>query len=374
MRHRLLQSLCSAWERHEGGTQWHVVRYPSDAIRPFEQAGLVQFAGVDSTCGCQDCHDIPHGGCVGEAVAPDADGQSRYLVSCPREGLFIVPENRLYSWRPVYGMAVARYLAGQLGCRGAIEERISGHLWRLGQAALGDYLLPCYLALGCRNPEAVPQVQRDPGLTSQEPVLLFVPANIPSAFGPSVHVRALRDYLTTSEQTLDFNLPALYAGLRVLPSLTPRQVKPVHMSATATWSEVCLTVVNPYCLTIRYAGQEETQSYDELGFTDRKRPLAAAEQETFGAHYAWNDYWEHFLRLAAADGEISMESWGRGATRNTVAGWRREITKRLVTALGIHEGEFLYYSRRDGCYRTNARLTMTESCRKEMLAMADGRR
>jgi hypothetical protein len=137
---------------------------------------------------------------------------------------------------------------------------------------------------------------------------------------------------------------------------------------------VSLTVVTPYCLTIQVAGQTETRSYDALGFANRKRPLAPAEQEAFGARYAWNDCWEHLLRLAAADGDITIADWGRGAARNTVAGWRREITAQLREALGLREGEFMYYSRKEGCYRTNARLTMAAACRKAMRAELGGHR
>jgi len=125
--------LWSLWDRPDGHAVLHVNDYPLEDLHYLEAQGVVAFDVIDTDLHCPACEDLPHGGCVVEEVAPDAAGRRQYLISCAQEGMCVVPETRLYRYRPIRGQAMAWWLAQQLGCTSEVELIVPGRLWALGR-------------------------------------------------------------------------------------------------------------------------------------------------------------------------------------------------------------------------------------------------
>lgn len=324
-----------------------------------------------------DCPNGVKGYCDGEECREPVqtefreDGTAVYYLECPlgKDAMVSVSPDVMERF-VVDDSAWAHWLSLRLQT-GTMPELClnegNARLWSLGAASLGDYWLPCYLAIGTHYPTTSRQFQDAAAFRAGELALVFVPDEIPQAIiGAHVHRRSLRQYVSLSETALDFNREALLASLKSLPVTKQRRVKTFPTPEGVAWNEVLITVISTTAVEISARGVREGRSYDELGFADLKRELTPAKQEVMGAKYEWNEYWEHFLRLAYYNGEVSVEQWANGATNNTVSSWRGEINACLQAVLRINADDALYNSRTDKVYRTSFVLQTSDSCRAEI--------
>lgn len=320
--------------------------------------------GVKGYCDGEECR---------EPVQTDflEDGTACYYIECPmgKDAMVSVPSEMMERF-VVDDSAWAHWLSLRLQTDTMPELCLNegdARLWRLGTALLGDYWLPCYLAIGTRYPATNKQFQDAAAFRAGELALVFVPDEIPRAIiGANIHRRSLRQYVSLSETALDFNREALIASLKSLPMTKQRRVKLFPTPEGTSWDQVLITVINTTAVTVSVRGAIDGRSYDDLGFCDMKRELPSAKQEDLGVQYEWNECWEHFLRLAYYNGEVTIEQWANGATRNTVSSWAGEINACLQAVIRIDADDAIYYSRKDKVYRSSFILQASDSCRAEI--------
>lgn len=269
------RNLWALWDRPDGHAIMHVSDYPLEDLHYLEAQGVLAFDVIDTDLRCPDCDDLPYGGCVVEEVTPSDTGLRQYLISCAQEGVFVVPESRLYRYRPIAGASLAHWIAQQLGCSGAVEQIIPGRLWALGRYRQQH---PLFFARELHRQDAAqvlaPVYDRVKTLRG---VVLF-PTHRPAAGV----VPGQADCLTLAE-LWRWEADQLVLDTAVLDALTGATrkttvaVQPIPVPAGFTWPQVHLEFISDEDVRIWTSGEPVVKTYQELGLQNTRngRPAKA---------------------------------------------------------------------------------------------------
>ena len=260
------------WDRPDGDAVMHVGYYPLADLRYLEAQGLLTFDVIDTHCGCPNCEDMPCGGCVVEEVVPDATGLRQYVVSCAQEGVFVVPETRLYRYRPITGHAMAGWLAHQLDCTGEVEQIVPGRLWALGRYRAQH---PLFFARETHRQDAAQALAPLHDRVKSLRGLVLLPAQRPPTGVLPNHVDCLTlaEIWQWDEEQLVRKIDVLDQCVAATMPVTA-YVQPVPVPAGFTWPQIRLEFISDEDVRIWTVGEPVVKSFQELGLmnTRNRRP------------------------------------------------------------------------------------------------------
>jgi len=267
--------LWSLWDRPDGHAIMHVSNVPLDDLRYLEAQGLLTFDVIGTDLRCPGCDDPSAGTCVVDEVAPDAAGVRQFVISCAQEGVFVVPETRLYRYRPISGQAMAWWLAQQLDCTGEAEQIVPGRLWALGRYH-GQH--PLFFAREAHQQDAAqvlaPLHERVKTLRG----LVLLPAYRPAAgiLPGNTDSLILSDLWRWEADQLVLDMTVLDALTGTARKATVT-VQPIPVPTGFTWPQVHLEFISDEDVRVWTSGEPLVKTYQELGLQNTRngRPAKA---------------------------------------------------------------------------------------------------
>lgn len=293
--------------------------YPQKEVSTLKYLGLLKKAAPAKTVECPGCEEA----CLMPVhVFPAQDERpARLFVACYKRedtGRILIEPAALEQWQ-IDISRFASLLASALGTNYNPDEIISQQTFYLGSLTVKRKRRS---AIFITNYESL-NLTLESGIVEQYPYPFFLVATgLP---GPQEVKQGmeipLQHLLLSSEDELRVDISEL-EDLLSIRSRARQDVIPITVPKGTEWNHIFISFVNEQTVQIRYAGNTEYRSFDEMGFSDMRKAVSKENQPSL--------LWGIFFTFAKYHGEmIFQDSINEFSDPKKVKKWVSQIRKKL---------------------------------------------
>ncbi len=330
----------------------HPAAWPKEEIAAYTRLGLLKRASPARIVECPGCEDA----CLMPVhVFPTEDGRPpRLFIVCDKRedtGRVSIDPAILAQWQ-IDIPRFATLLASALGTGQPPDEIIQKRAYYLGSLVINRKRQSAFFII---NNESM-DLALESGLVEQYPHPFFLVAAGqpgPQEMKQGVAIPLLH-ILMPSEDGLGLDTREL-AELLSAKSRVRQDIIPIAVPEGTGWNQIVISFVNEHTVQIRYPGNTEHRSFDEMGFSDLRRADSP--------EYQPSKLWRILRAFAEHHGEIVFQdSTGAFSSPEKVKKWVSQIRKKLREVFPTLQGDpFHPYNKVHG-YKTRFTLNVNPSC------------